>query len=260
MVYAPLGIINLAVVVAIARETIIEGFEASYRSRRDQLAQKARERKELIRKKQSAARERRRRAAEELGQHGEGLHSGVNDDGGPRQAESAPVFVPPPSRSALVAGLGTSMPVAGAMAGTEARHHQLPTLNALERVKSGNAYKPRIVQLIRASARWISRPIVACVSARRHPSPDCEAAQPPDQAQPLEPGPGALQRTATFSSTTTTTSVDQSFVSLRQQLRREQQQEFRIKLTIAVTQFLIFWLVSGLRPAVPEAREPVPRT
>ncbi|TNY23834.1 voltage-gated potassium channel, partial [Rhodotorula diobovata] len=162
MVYAPLGIINLAVVVAIARETIIEGFEASYRSRRDQLAQKARERKELIRKKQSAARERRRRAAEELGQHGEGLHSGVNDDGGPRQAESAPVFVPPPSRSAL--------------------------------------------------------------------------------AQPLEPGPGALQRTATFSSTTTTTSVDQSFVSLRQQLRREQQQEFRIKLTIAVTQFLIFWL------------------
>ncbi|KPV72618.1 uncharacterized protein RHOBADRAFT_55715 [Rhodotorula graminis WP1] len=224
--YTPLGIINLAVVVAVARETIIESFERSYRSRRDRLAQKARERKAAILKKQELARHRARRAAED-----ELLRQGP---AGP--APSSLNFVPPSGRSALVAGLGATMPVIGAMAGKETARSQLPTLDALERVESA-ASRSRLAQALVRPVHVAGRYVAKYIPRRRKVEHDCEAA--------TEPGPGNLQRTSTAGSTITTTSIDRSFVSLRNSLRREQRQEFRVKLAVALSVFLTFWLAGA---------------
>ncbi|GAA5899619.1 hypothetical protein JCM8208_000606 [Rhodotorula glutinis] len=230
--YAPLGIINLAVVVAVARETIIESFERSYRSRRDRLAQKARERKSAILKKQELARHRARRAAEDelLRERG---------DAGP--APSSLNFVPPSGRSALVAGLGATMPVIGAMAGKETARSQLPTLDALERVESRASFAHGLVRPVRAARRRVADYVF---HRRRKAEQDCEAA--------VEPGPGFLQRTSTVGSTITTTSIDRSFVSLRKSLLREQRQEYRVKLTVALSVFLTFWLAGAAVYSVTE--------
>lgn len=232
MIYGPLGIINLAVLIAVARETIIESFEQSYRSRRDRLAQKARERKAAIRKKQELARHRARLAAED-----DLLRA---SDAGP--APSSLNFIPPSGRSALVAGLGATMPVAGAMVGKETARSQLPTLDALERVESGPA-RSRFAQVVRP-ARVAGRHVLDRVFRRRKVEQDCEAA--------VEPGPGFLQRTSTAGSTVTTTSIDQSFVSLRKALLREQRKEFRVKLAVALSVFLTFWLVGAAVYSVTE--------
>ncbi|GAA5836717.1 hypothetical protein JCM9279_007635 [Rhodotorula babjevae] len=231
--YAPLGIINLAVVVAVARETIIESFERSYRSRRDRLAQKARERKSAILRKQELARHRARRAAEDE----------LLREGGAGPAPSSLKFVPPSGRSALVAGLGATMPVIGAMAGKETARSQLPTLDALERVES-HASQSRFALALVRPVHVVGRHVVDYVFRRRKNEQDCEAA--------VEPGPGALQRTSTAGSTITTTSIDRSFVSLRKSLLREQRQEYRVKLAVALSVFLTFWLAGAAVYSVTE--------
>ncbi|BGP42936.1 Potassium channel [Rhodotorula kratochvilovae] len=244
--YAPIGIINLAVLIAIARETIIESFEASYRARRDRLAQKARERKEAIRRKQEMARERRRRAAEEGAQAG-----GADDsaDAG-REKGTAPAFVPPPSRSALVAGLGAAVPVAGALGGGQkAAPASGGVLAALEQVESGGSAGRRARVRAAAPVRWARRLLAACSPRRRRAAHDCEAARPLDDDREV----GApLRRTTSASSTMTTTSIDQSFATLKEQLAQEQRQEFRVKLGVALLVFLVFWLAGSAIYSVTE--------
>jgi potassium channel subfamily K len=61
--YDIVGLAILAFTIAIARETVIETFEANYRMRREILAKKARERKEEKRKRDKERRERRVREA-----------------------------------------------------------------------------------------------------------------------------------------------------------------------------------------------------
>ncbi|GAA6046700.1 hypothetical protein JCM3770_003123 [Rhodotorula araucariae] len=234
--YAPLGIINLAVLIAIARETIIESFEVSYRARRDRLAQKARERKEAIRKRHEMAREQRRPAAGEACAQSQVRADEVanGDDGREKGAAPAdvPALVPPPNGSALAAGFGTALGGGG-----QAAPAPSGGLAALEQVESGASAGQRARPSVHS---WARRLLVAFMPARRRVRHDCEAAPPPSDDEG-----GAPFGHTTTSSTLTTTSIDHSYMTLKEQLLQEQRQEFRVKLAVAILVFLVFWLAGS---------------
>ncbi|BGP65411.1 Potassium channel [Rhodotorula toruloides] len=221
MLYASIGLVLLALTIAVARETIIETFEANYRSRRDKLAERARARKEEARRRAVEGRERRRRVLEEAARQGrtagegEALEGGGAAGGG-RGGRAAVMGRKDGSKEERVA---LDMP-------TRTLTFSAPTLPEDDHVPADS--------LLHRLRRTVSRPF--------H-----DAAKEVDFRRSLKDfrsGASLARRSSisSLSSSLTTSSLDESFRSLKDQLVREQREEFRIKLGISFGLFLIFWL------------------
>lgn len=223
MLYASIGLVLLALTIAVARETIIETFEANYRSRRDKLAERARVRKEEARRRAVEGRERRRRVLEEAAARqgwaageGEAQEGGCGAAGGGRGGRAAVMGRINGSKEERVA---LDMP-------TRTLTFSAPTLPEDDHLPADS--------LLHRLRRTVSRPF-------HH------AAKEVDFRRSLKDfrSGGSLARRSSISSLSsslTTSSLDESFRSLKDQLVREQREEFRIKLGISFGLFLIFWL------------------
>lgn len=193
--YASFGIILFALTVATTRDTILETFELSYRSRRARLAQKARERKELHL-------QRARRLAERRQYRSESLPDGSREAAGTASNEKVDDNAPRTAAASRVQR-------ARSLATTETRLSRSRTWHHLFHRK------------------------------KAHSSDESEA---PGGTLAATDGGAPLDRRNSTLSLASTQSVDVSFRSLREQLAREEQQEFRTKLSVSVFFFLIFWL------------------
>ncbi|SGY76217.1 BQ5605_C005g03475 [Microbotryum silenes-dioicae] len=234
------GLVLLAFTIAIARETVLETFEANYRARRDVLAKKARERKEDKRRR---TRERRIRLERQLRERLEESPLNVPDGG---------VGLSPVMLTAVAMGggrggrtlprFGTKEPTAPtiqAVPSKEDRATQRALDFALER-ESG-------LSLWKASSRWVKRRLGIMEAY----TPHCEDPnyRGDTDAQTVvgssEPKLGhELTRTLTSESTVNYVH-DERLKSLKEQLQHEEKVELRIKLTLALSLFLVFWLVGA---------------
>lgn len=226
MIYAAIGLVLLALTIAVARETIIETFEANYRSRRDKLAEKARVRKEAIRRRQLEARERRRRALEEVQQaqaqaQAQGTEAAVEvvgvAPGGGRGG-----------RGALAAGRTRTKDDNAALdMSARTLTFSAPTL------PDDPDHLPR-ESLLHRLQRIVSRPFHKAASEVdfRRSLKDFKSGRTRSRRSSI----------SSVSSAVTTSSLDESFRSLKEQLVREQREEFRGKLAISSGLFLVFWL------------------
>ncbi|BGP34848.1 Potassium channel [Rhodotorula toruloides] len=223
MLYAAIGLVLLALTIAVARETIIETFEANYRSRRDKLAERARARKEEARRRVVEGRERRRRVLEEAQVQAQGQGLGVEV-----------------KESRVVGAAGGGRGGRGAVVGRNGSKEEQVALDMPARTLTFSV--PTLPEddhlpadsLLHRLRRTLSRPF-------HH------AAKEVDFRRSLKDfrSGGSLARrssVSSLSSTLTTSSLDESFRSLKDQLVREQREEFRIKLGISFGLFLIFWL------------------
>ncbi|GAA5907431.1 hypothetical protein JCM6882_003860 [Rhodosporidiobolus microsporus] len=117
--YDPVGLVLIALTIALARECLIESFEESYRQRRDKLANKARERKEGWKKRheeKEARRMRREKEAREQAAKGQRQEGGDGDGEGAtplqREAQKRKVSLAPTSggsRRGSVGGLARTL-------------------------------------------------------------------------------------------------------------------------------------------------------
>lgn len=180
--------------VAVTRESIIETFENSYRSRRARLAQKAKERKELHLRRARQEAERRRLQSEVL----------LNDDS--------------PADGDREKGTRNGRSVAKA---AEHAEDTMPTR------------RPFI-------PNWVRRCFRRCFRSGAAAGNQTEKSGPNDAT--ATDGGAAMDRRASAHSFTSTSSIDVSFRTLKEQLSEEERQEFRTKLTVSVSLFVVFWL------------------
>lgn len=277
--YCPFGLVLLAVTVVLSRECLLESFEESYRSRRDKLATKARERKEERKRRQTEQRERRRRAAAE--QQARALGEGEKEGGGAAVTVAEAV-----SRDPLVEAVAHPAPTSSFTSGVEARsgrrkthafpalspHQQGGTLAALV-ISADAAAVPVLASSLSSGATsaipaspislsssapssWTSRlrrqlprslpPLPFLGRRGSQDSTDSNDGQPAAGAaassgEEEEGGGGSRLRRQNSSSTIS--SVDDSFRTLKTQLAKEQRQEFRLKLGMSISLFFVFWFV-----------------
>ncbi|GEM10803.1 potassium channel subfamily K, other eukaryote [Rhodotorula toruloides] len=224
MIYAAIGLVLLALTIAVARETIIETFEANYRSRRDKLAERARARKEEARRRMVEGRERRRRAVEE------GLRLGRAEGEAAGEEEGA---APPGGGRRGIGALAGKNGSKGQQVALDMRTRTL-TFSAPTLPDDDDGNRLPQDSFLHRLRQTISRPFHHAakeVSFRR-------------SLEKFRSGT-SLDRQSSISSrssTLTSSSLDESFRSLKYRLVREQREEFRIKLGISFGLFLIFWL------------------
>ncbi|ORY73112.1 hypothetical protein BCR35DRAFT_307383 [Leucosporidium creatinivorum] len=226
--YDVAGLVLLAFTIAIARETIIETFEASYRARRDVLAKRAKERKEEKRRKLKERRERREKALRERLERGEAVVE---------KEEPAPsTFLPARGRGGVSASVSACATTAAARA-----------VGAAQRELDYNEEKAAGVSTWRALLRRVLRRYGWLESWTPRARTGEEDAEQGATAAEMEGG-APLGRSLTASSTATGMSSvvsEEKFKTFRRQLQHEQQQEFRLKLGIALSLFFVFWLVGA---------------
>ncbi|GJN93158.1 hypothetical protein Rhopal_006205-T1 [Rhodotorula paludigena] len=223
MFYVPGGIVLLALLVAMAHESIVETFEQAYRTRRDQLASRAKERREAIRKKHLEARERRRIAREKQQQQ-------LGADDKPEECvseKSASAPQPQASSAAVVWASSTGLArrcgeklVTESMPVRRSRVHRLMSALHLRRSRSSTE---SVVPL--------------------DPEVGAQAANNAD-----DDGGAPFRRSTTSassSSAVTTATIDASFRMLKEQLGKEQRRDFRLRLGISVSLFLVFWFAGA---------------
>ncbi|KAM0791088.1 hypothetical protein ACM66B_004379 [Microbotryomycetes sp. NB124-2] len=241
--YDTVGLVMLGFTVAIARETIIETFEASYRARRDALAKKARERKEERRRRlqerhQRRERELRSRLEAEGVQDIEGEIRALKANGafdkqaleeaGRTASTQAQTMETSASPSAAACGNVAVMQAANRVA--EAQRE----LDFLEERDEGLGH-------LRSAWRWFLRRIGLLNTF----DPIERQNRRIQSAQEEDLGGRQLTRTATASSIMSGVSHEEQFKSFKKQIQAEQKKEFRIKLTIALSLFFVFWLVGA---------------
>lgn len=213
--YDVVGLIFLGFTIAIARETVIETFEASYRHRREELANKARERKEAKRERLKARRIERERHLKEQ----------IEAGNLPPGTKELPASHKVPVRSGGRGG-------AGAGGGERAR---------VERAKRELDWDAEKEQGVSAGKRWI-RLMLRKYGLLKAYTPDERELKGRLSEDDEEDGFAPLSRTG---STLSTGSSEQKFLSFKKQLQDEQAKEFRTKLTIVGTLFLVFWFTGA---------------
>jgi len=217
------GLILLAFTIAIARETIIETFEQSYRHRREELAAKARERK-------AAKRERlKQRRLEREKQLREQIAAGRNVEKGEF----------PPIRETAKPTLGGGRGGAGVAGTKEAK---------IERAKRELDWDAEKVEGVSAGKRWVRLQLrrIGWLKAYTPEEKDLKGKVHDDEAEDDEGGDfGTSMHLHRTHSTASSASSEEKFRSFKKQLQDEQAKEFRVKLTIVGTIFLAFWLVGA---------------
>ncbi|KAK4046230.1 Potassium channel [Microbotryomycetes sp. JL201] len=237
--YNTVGIIMLGFTVAIARETIIETFEASYRARRDALAVKARERKEERRKR---LRERHERREKEL--RSRLIAEGVQDvDAEVEALKQSGMF----DKHALAeANRNVKQPEGDALPSPVACSN-VQVMQAANRVAQARReldfFEERREGLgpVRSAWRWLLR----SVGLLKTFDPLDREARRLGTSQEDELEGRQLTRTATMSSIMSGASHEEQFKSFKKQIQAEQRKEFQLKLTIALALFFVFWLVGA---------------
>ncbi|SCV69367.1 BQ2448_2387 [Microbotryum intermedium] len=239
------GLVLLAFTIAIARETVLETFEANYRARRDMLAKKARERKEDKRRR---TRERRMRLERQLRERLEESPMNAIDGG----VGLSPVMITAAAMGGGRGGralsrFGTSMePAAGPTIHGVASEEDRAAQRALDFVHERESG----LSLWKASSRWIKRRLGIMEAY----TPHCEDLdhQGDADAGNSETAVGSSEPTFEHEMTRTLTSEstvsrvhDERLKSLKEQLQHEQEVELRTKLTLALSLFVVFWLVGA---------------
>ncbi|GAA5984694.1 hypothetical protein JCM10908_003463 [Rhodotorula pacifica] len=201
-IYASIGIVAFALTVAVARETIIETFEVTYRARRARLAQKARERKE----------HHLRRLRKELEL---------------KQAQA----------QAQAQAQTSSFDANGARTRPDTDDNAAASRFRAHVLSHQSTVLEQQVTKMRGWKRWL----VSFFSGRR--KAESFSTAPLDQTTQSETdGGAAFERRVSTLSLTSTNTLEVSFRSLKQELAKEEQQEFRTKLGISLFFFFIFWL------------------
>ncbi|GAA6036322.1 hypothetical protein JCM8097_001666 [Rhodosporidiobolus ruineniae] len=265
--YDPIGIILLGLTIALARECLIESFEQSYRTRRDKLAKKARERKEERRRRH----EERRKREEETRSSGEkeveqggmtaaashaarrvslavGSTASPADEGKKNgsttvtSAGSSPAAISPTEPGSALAELVFAGQAAAAHGTASASSPLSPlsppttaTTSSFPASFSRIFRHPKLPSLPQFFRRRLPAFTASPRSLTPSTAPGAIGSQPGDRD-----GGASLRRTLSVAS-----SVDDSFRLLKVQLAKEQKQEFRVKLGISIFLFLVFWLVGA---------------
>ncbi|SCZ97568.1 BZ3500_MvSof-1268-A1-R1_Chr4-3g07254 [Microbotryum saponariae] len=237
------GLVLLAFTIAIARETVLETFEANYRARRDMLAKKARERKEDKRRR---TRERRIRLEQQLRERLEESPLNVRDGG----VGLSPVMLTAVAMGGGRGGRGLSRfgtkepttPTIHAVPSKEDRATQRALDFALERESGLSFWK--------ASSRWVKRRVGImeaytphCEGPNHHRDADAGNAETAVGSSEHKLG-HELTRTITSESTVSRVH-DEHLKSLKEELQHEQEVELRTKMSLALSLFLVFWLVGA---------------
>lgn len=212
------GLILLGFTISIMRETTIETFEASYRHRREELAARARERK-------AAKRERlKQRRLEREKQLREQIAQGRNVDKGDL----------PPVRETSKPTLGGGRGGAGGAATKQAK---------IERAKRELDWDAEKVEGVSAGKRWVRLQLrrIGWMKAYTPNEADLMGKVMEDEGGDQEGGT-SLRRT---SSTISSASSEEKFISFKKQLQNEQSKEFRLKLSVVGSIFLAFWLIGA---------------
>lgn len=203
----------LAFLIAIARETVLESFEASYSKRRDALAHKAKERREQKRRRLRAEREKREKELRERAESGlspleDGIrhHSSFSHSHSHRQGGVN--FVPVMTR-----------------AGAQRRLDFIAE-------KEGGMSTPR------ALWRWMLRRLGRLKAYTPSREETMEVADPDEDDR----AGAALSRSTSTTSAMSAAAIEERYASFRKDLKREQSKEFRTKITISLSLFLVFWL------------------
>jgi hypothetical protein len=267
--YDPFGLILIAMTILGARECLIESFEESYRARRDKLATKARQRKEERKRRQAEQRERRRSALEE------GAKAQVEGDketkrgkieaiaaaGAVRRDTIVSAISHPPLSSGAEARSGRRKAVAppslaphqrgGALAALviSADAATVPVLGS--GVSSGLTTAAPASPISGSAPSWSSRlrdhlPALPFLSRRESDASTSSSDSQPTTTAIGTADDGGARVSRKDSVSTISSSIDDSFKTLKMQLAKEQKQEFQLKLGISIFLFFVFWLVSFL--------------
>lgn len=219
------GLVLLAFTIAIARETVIETFEASYRHRRSILAARVREKKLERKRRVKERRERRERELREgLRLDGIGIGIGMTVDSGRHGGGE--------KNEREEGGHYGHVPRGGGI------QRELDFVEEREAgVSGGKAWLHRLLRKF----HLISPPPALPVSTRRSPrhigSFNSDIDNSKDETNDL--GGLKMQRTITQNSIV----QEKGYESFRKQIQKEQSREFQLKIGIAMSLFWIFWLV-----------------
>ncbi|KAK4052621.1 Potassium channel [Microbotryomycetes sp. JL221] len=247
--YDTVGLVLLGFTIAMARETIIETFEASYRARRDRLAKKARERKEEKRQRLQRRRERReqelrRRLEAEGVQDVESEMKALKDNGMfDKQALSQQGLIDENDKKVE----GNLSPITGASTSGQACS-SVGIMTAANRVAEAQReldyYEEVKEGMSRLRSLW--RLFLRKIGLLKTFDPINRAAVQGRSEADAEDAEGRrLTRSATMSSIMSGASGEEQFKSFKKQIQEEQEKEFRVKLTIALSLFFVFWLVGA---------------
>lgn len=217
---ADLLLAALAFTIAVARDTILESFEASYKKRRSALAEKAKERREEKRRRLQAQRERRERELREQ------LERGTVPAGEGGQPQSS--FKPTRGRG----GAAAAVPKTPTMTRGAAQRE----LDYIAEVEQGMS-RPR--------AMW--RQLLRKMGLLRSWTPSRSETREEGDAEGEEGGGGVdggapLSRKTSASSSMSSAAIEERYASFRKELKHQQQKEFRLKISISSILFLFFWL------------------